>query len=107
MLFPVVVVKSRQVPQITPITRLSDLGPNEQKLFEDLDKYIAEQKAICEDLKTRSPQIDEYVRSIPADVAEVQKRFDAIYHILSVDTTTLNNDLKVKVHKYSSFLSQC
>src|SRR2546430_8291906 len=59
-----------QAPQITPITRLSDLPPDAQKLFEDLEKYITEQKSICEDLKTRSPQIDEYVLSIPADVAE-------------------------------------
>ena len=87
----------RQAPQITPITRLSDLPTDAQKLFEDLEKYITEQKSICEDLKTRSPQIDEYVLSIPADVAEVQKRFDTIFHILSVDTATLNNDLKVKV----------
>lgn len=92
-----IVTDLRQAPQITPITRLSDLPPNDQKLFEDLEKYITDQKSICEDLKTRSPQIDEYVLSIPADVAEVQKRFDTIFHILSVDTTTLNNDLKVKV----------
>jgi hypothetical protein len=87
----------QQPSQITPITRWSDLPENDQKFLEDLEKYIIEQKAICEDLKTRSPQIDEYVLSIPADVNEVQKRFDTISHILFVDTTILANDLKVKV----------
>ena len=87
----------RQKSQITPITRWSDLPPSDQKFLEDLEKYITEQKAICEDLKTRSPQLEEYVSSIPTDVAEVQKRFDTISHILAVDTTLLNNDLKQKV----------
>ena len=87
----------RQQSQITPITRWSDLPASDQKFLEDLEKYITEQKAICEDLKTRSPQLEEYVSSIPSDVAEVQKRFDTISHILAVDTTILTNDLKQKV----------
>ena len=62
-----------------------------------MEKYIKQQKEICEDLKTRSPQLEEYVSSIPSDVAEVQKRFDTISHILAVDITILTNDLKQKV----------
>jgi len=77
------------------------LPANDQKFLEDLEKYIIDQKQIAEDLKTRSPQLEEYVSSIPSDVAEVQKRFDSISHILSVDTTILQNDLKVKVHELS------
>jgi len=84
--------------QITPITRWSDLPAQDQKFLEDLEKYITEQKSICEDLNTRTPQMEEYVQSIPADVAEVQKRFDTISHILNVDLTVLTTDLKVKVH---------
>lgn len=83
--------------QITPITRWSDLPQQDQKFLEDLEKYITEQKSISEDLATRTPQLEEYVQSIPSDVAEVQKRFDTISHILSVDSTILNSDLKLKV----------
>lgn len=90
-------IHRQQQPQITPITRWSDLPAPDQKFLEDLDKYITEQKAICEDLKTRSPQLEEYVSSIPTDVTEVQKRFDTISHILAVDTTILSGDLKQKV----------
>jgi hypothetical protein len=89
---------NQQQSQITPITRWSDLPANDQKFLEDLEKYITEQKAICEDLKTRSPQLDEYVLSIPADVNEVQKRFDTISHILFVDMTLVASDLKVQVY---------
>jgi hypothetical protein len=88
-----------QQSQITPITRWSDLPQSDQKFLEDLEKYITEQKALGEDLNTRSPQLEEYVSSIPTDVAEVQKRFDTMSHILSLDSTVLFNDLKVKVHQ--------
>jgi predicted nuclease with TOPRIM domain len=84
--------------QITPITRWSDLPEPDQKFLEDLEKYITEQKSISEDLTTRTHQLEEYVQSIPSDVAEVQKRFDAIAHILTVDNTLLTSDLKPKVY---------
>lgn len=81
------------------MTRWYELPQSDQNVLEELEKYIDEQKAICEDLKTRTPQLENYVSSIPIDVAEVQKRFDATSHILAVDTTTLLNDLRVKVYK--------
>ena len=94
----------QQQSQITQITRWSDLPQPDQKGLEELEKYISEQKTICEDLNTRTPQLEEYVSSIPTDVAEVQKRFDTIFHILTVDTTILTNDLKVKVRFPCPFL---
>lgn len=88
---------NRQQLTITAITRWSDLPASDQKSLEELEQYITQQKAICEDLKTRSPQLEEYVSSIPTDVTEVQKRFDTIDHILAFDTTILTSDLKQKV----------
>jgi hypothetical protein len=41
--------------------------------------------------------MNEYVLSIPADVTEVQTRFDTISHILTIDHTILTHDLKPKV----------
>jgi hypothetical protein len=93
----VMLISRQQQPQITTITRWSDLPESDQNFLESLEKYITEQKAICEDLKTRSPQLEEYVSSVPTDVTEVQKRFDTISHILAVDTTILTNDLKQRV----------
>jgi len=88
---------ARAQPSITSITRWSDLPQNDQQALEALEKYIQSQNDLCEDLKTRSPQLEEYVASIPTDVAEIQKRFDAISHILAMDATTLNDDLRPKV----------
>jgi hypothetical protein len=92
-----------QQPPISAITRWSDLPAEDQKFLEDIEKYIADQKKIAEDLATRTPQFEEYVASIPTDVAEVQKRFDAISHILSVDSSVLINDLKTKVTTYKLY----
>lgn len=77
--------QQQQMPQLTSMTKVSDLPAPMKQQLEELDGYIQTQVAISEYLKNNEADHKELIDSIPRDINYLEKKYVATNQALSSD----------------------
>ncbi|GAO52703.1 hypothetical protein SAICODRAFT_68493 [Saitoella complicata NRRL Y-17804] len=82
-------MQQQNASNITLNTRYSDLPPDAQKLLDEMDKFIATQTMLADDLSARLPTQNTSISTILNDVQEVNRKLRTTQSFLSTDQTSL------------------
>ncbi|GEQ71762.1 hypothetical protein JCM33374_g5448 [Metschnikowia sp. JCM 33374] len=81
----------QQQPQLTSMTRFSDLPPELKNELQQLDTYIEQQQLIATTLDDDLNKHDELVKSIPFDVEYLHTKISSIKQALRYDSDQLQS----------------
>lgn len=80
-----------QQPQLTAMTRVSELSPQMKKELEDFDQYINTQHLIASTLQADMEKHDHLITSIPKDTNYLHNKLTAVNQGLRFDFSQLQN----------------
>lgn len=81
----------QQLPQLSAMSKVSDLPPQFQEELKRLDDYIQNQVAIAEFLKAQKSDHKELIESVPRDINYLEKNYASTTQALTADLKFVEN----------------